>query len=135
MSAGTADPPSSPSHDPTVEPVETDGNLADRTAEHSEHCASAGHAKAERVIEDSPVERLDQMMSGMINEIVGGIFAIALGIVLLNQLFEVEIIDTASGPFSETFSTVESIGGAALIFAVLGMLALAGGTAVRMFRT
>jgi hypothetical protein len=78
-------------------------------------------------------------MSGMINEIVGGVFAIALGIVLLNQLFDIGLITqtngTYDGPFGSIFGTVESVGGAALIFAVLGMLALAGGTAVRMFRT
>jgi hypothetical protein len=105
---------------------------ADNSAEYSETCERLGREKADRLLSGT---RLDQMMSGMINEIVGGIFAIALGLVLLNQLFAVSIVDTANGSFAGTFDTVESVGGAAIIFAVLGMLALAGGTAVRMFRT
>jgi len=112
--------------------LEASTNTTDKLAEYSRNCDRLGREKADRLLSGT---RLDQMMSGMINEIVGGIFAIALGLVLLNQLFEVSIINTADGAFSGTFSTVESIGGAALTFAVLGMLALAGGTAVRMFRT
>ena len=115
-------------------------DTATESADFAEYCASGGHGKAEQLTEDTPVERLDQMMSGMINEIVGGIFAIALGIVLLNQLFDIGLIETDAdgnytGSFGSIFGTIESVGGAALIFAVLGMLALAGGTAVRMFRT
>jgi len=113
----------------------TERSIADNLAEYSEDVTARADAAADHVIEEAGAERLDQMMSGMINEIVGGIFAIALGIVLLNQLFAVSVVDTADGPFASTFDTVESVGGAALVFSVLGMLALAGGTAVRMFRT
>jgi len=116
-------------------PGESTQTTADRLADYSQTCETDGKMKAEALLETTGLARLDQMMSGMINEIVGGIFAIALGLVLLNQLFSVSIVDTANGSFAGTFSTVESVGGAALTFAVLGMLALAGGTAVRMFRT
>jgi len=115
--------------------LEASTNTTDQLAEYSRMCQRGGRQRARARIEGTPLARLDQMMSGMINEIVGGIFAIALGLVLLNQLFAVNIVDTANGSFAGTFDTVESVGGAALTFAVLGMLALAGGTAVRMFRT
>ncbi|QKG91686.1 hypothetical protein HPS36_02055 [Halorubrum salinarum] len=123
-----------------VEQTETTAVTAVEQAETTAATASVeGHKAAEQAIEGTRVERLDQMMSGMINEIVGGIFAIALGLVLLNQLFSIGIIETENGsytgPFGNVFGTIESVGGAALTFAVLGMLALAGGTAVRMFRT
>ena len=110
-------------------------SVTEDAADRTEIASTEGKRRAEQLTGGTRVERLDQMMSGMINQIVGGIFAIALGLVLLNQLFAVDIVNTADGPFSSTFNTVESVGGAALTFAVLGMLALAGGTAVRMFRT
>jgi hypothetical protein len=109
---------------------------ADALEEHEDKVRFRADAYADRVVQDTErLEQLDQMMSGMINEIVGGIFAIALGLVLLSQLFQVGIVNNDTGPFNSTFDTVESVGGASLTFAVLGMLALAGGTAVRMFRT
>lgn len=116
----SATPDAGPEHS-TVTQLQTANDIADE--------------KAAETVDRLGLSRLDQMMSGMINEIVGGIFAIALGLVLLNQLFQVDVVDTANGSFSGTFDTVQSVGGAALTFAVLGMLALAGGTAVRMFRT
>jgi hypothetical protein len=139
MNSGMADPPASPGN-PTEQSVTervADGSkrAADRLEEHSEEVNFRADAYSQRVIQEAGLEELDQMMSGMINEIVGGIFAIALGLVLLSQLFQVDIVNTTDGPFSGTFDTVESVGGASLTFAVLGMLALAGGTAVRMFRT
>jgi len=139
MNSGMADPPASPGN-PTEKSVTdrvTDASerVADNFEEYEEEVNFRSEAYSQRFIQEAGLEQLDQIMSGMINEIVGGIFAIALGLVLLNQLFAVDIINSTDGPFSSTFDTVESVGGAAMIFAVLGMLALAGGTAVRMFRT
>lgn len=76
----------------------------------------------------------EQAFGGMVNAVVGGIFAVALGVVMLNQLFSLSIINTTTGPFATLFDTVENIGGAAITFIVLGFLAAAGGLAVRMFR-
>ena len=83
---------------------------------------------------DGARELASSAFSGMVNQIVGGIFAVALGVVMLNQLFTLQIINTTTGPFASLFDTVESIGGAAITFVVLGFLAAAGGVAVRMFR-
>ena len=117
----------------------TEPSLTDELADHSERVALQADLAADESVETLGLEELDQMMSGMINEIVGGIFAIALGLVLLNQLFSIGLIEqengSYTGAFGSVFATVESVGGAAMIFSVLGMLALAGGTAVRMFRT
>lgn len=139
MNTGTADPPTSPAHpmeqSATDRVAEASEQVADNLEDYQREVTFQADAAADKFVRRAGLERLDQMMSGMINEIVGGIFAIALGLVLLNQLFQVSVVNTSSGPFSSTFDTVESVGGAAIIFAVLGMLALAGGTAVRMFRT
>jgi tetrahydromethanopterin S-methyltransferase subunit F len=71
---------------------------------------------------------------GMVNRIVGGIFAVVLGVIMLNVLLTLDIVNNSSGPFANVFNTIESVGGAALIFIVLGFLAAAGGVAVSMFR-
>lgn len=139
MNSGMADPPASPGN-PTEQSAtdrvaDASEQVADNLEEYQRDVTFRADAASDAFVRKHGLERLDQMMSGMINEIVGGIFAIALGLVLLNQLFQVSVVNTSSGPFSGTFETVESVGGAAIIFAVLGMLALAGGTAVRMFRT
>ena len=143
MNSGMADPPASPGNatEQSVTDRVTDASerAADNVEEYSEEVNFRADAYSQRFIQEAGLEQLDQMMSGMINEIVGGIFAIALGLVLLNQLFSIDLIGqengSYTGPFGSVFGTVESVGGAAMIFAVLGMLALAGGTAVRMFRT
>ncbi|QKG91685.1 hypothetical protein HPS36_02050 [Halorubrum salinarum] len=139
MNSGMADPPASPGN-PTEQSVtdrvaDASEQVADNLEDYQREVTFQADVASDEFVRRAGLERLDQMMSGMINEIVGGIFAIALGLVLLNQLFQVSIVNTSDGAFSGTFDTVESVGGAALTFAVLGMLALAGGTAVRMFRT
>jgi hypothetical protein len=83
---------------------------------------------------DGVRESTYQAFGGMVNQIVGGIFAVALGLIMLNELLTLSIVDNSTGPFSSVFDTLESVGGAAMIFIVLGFLAAAGGVAVRMFR-
>lgn len=94
----------------------------------------AGKNLGETTLADVDRDRLEQAFGGMINAIVGGIFAVAIGVVMLNVLFSLSIINTSTGPFASIFTTVENIGGAAITFVVLGFLAAAGGLAVRMFR-
>lgn len=94
----------------------------------------AGKHLGEVTLSGNPRDVMDQAFGGMVNAVVGGIFAVALGVVMLNQLFSLSIINTTTGPFATLFDTVENIGGAAITFIVLGFLAAAGGLAVRMFR-
>ena len=100
--------------------------------------AQMGRRWAESKIEDVTGETRRETtlnaFGGMVNQIVGGIFAVVLGLIMLNELMTLDIVNSSNGPFASVFSTVESVGGASIIFIVLGFLAAAGGVAVRMFR-
>jgi len=91
-------------------------------------------AKADNVRGEDVLETVTNAFGGMVNQIVGGVFAVVLGLIMLNELMTLSIVNQSSGPFASIFDTVESVGGAAIIFIVLGFLAAAGGVAVRMFR-
>jgi len=59
-----------------------------------------------------------------------GLMTVALVVIVLNQLFTLDIIANTSGPFSSTIDTIENIGGGALTIVVVGFLVLAGAVAM-----
>lgn len=71
---------------------------------------------------------------GMTERIAGGVMAIAIVAIVLNELFTLQIVNNTTGPFSGLMDTVESVGTGALTLVVLGFLAAAGGAAISMFR-
>jgi len=64
--------------------------------------------------------------SGLMDRIIGGGFAFVIGIIMLNFLFGLEMVNNSSGPFASQLDTIENVIGAAIILGVLGILALAG---------
>lgn len=70
---------------------------------------------------------------GLMQRIIGGGFMLVIGVIMLGFLFSLDIVSNNSGPFSEQLGTIETVLGAALTFAVLGLLALAGSYAYSMF--
>lgn len=56
--------------------------------------------------------------------------AVALVVVILNQVFTIDIINNSTGPFSGLITTVENIGGAAITLTVVGLLVLGGAIAM-----
>jgi len=70
---------------------------------------------------------------GMMQRIIGGGFMLVIGIIMLGFLFDLDLVSNFSGPFSDQLSTVETVLGAAIVFSVLGLLALAGVYAYSMF--
>jgi len=84
---------------------------------------------------EATVAQFDQMGGGgMTERIAGGIIAVTVVAIVLNQLFTLSIVNTTTGPFSGLLQTVESVGTGALTLVVLGFLAAAGGAAIAMFR-
>jgi hypothetical protein len=72
---------------------------------------------------------------GMVERIAGGVMAVAIVAIVLNELFTLQIVNNTSGPFSGLMDTVESVGTGAITLVVLGFLAAAGGMAISMFRS
>jgi len=70
----------------------------------------------------------------MTERIAGGVMAIAVVAVVLNQLFTLDIVNNTSGPFAGLIDSVTNVGGAALTLVVLGFLAAAAGAVLTMFR-
>lgn len=71
---------------------------------------------------------------GMMQRIIGGGFIMVIGIIMLGFLFDLDLVSNFSGPFSDQLDTVETVLGAAIVFAVLGILAMAGVYAYSMFQ-
>lgn len=71
---------------------------------------------------------------GMTERIAGGVMAIAIVAIVLNELFSLSLVSNTSGPFSGLIDSVENVGTAALTLVVLGFLAAAGGAVLTMFR-
>lgn len=71
---------------------------------------------------------------GMMQRIIGGGFMLVIGIIMLGFLFDLQLVNNFSGPFSDQLNTVETVLGAAIVFSVLGLLALAGVYAYSMFQ-
>jgi len=68
--------------------------------------------------------------SASAKRIGAGLMTVALVVIVLNQLFTLDIIANTSGPFSSTIDTIENIGGGALTIVVVGFLVLAGAVAM-----
>jgi len=64
--------------------------------------------------------------SGLMDRVIGAGFAFVIGIIMLNFLFGIELVNNSSGPFADQLSTVENVIGAAIVLGALGILALAG---------
>jgi len=71
---------------------------------------------------------------GMTERIAGGVMAIAIVAIVLNELFSLSLVNNTTGPFSGLIDSVENVGTAALTLVVLGFLAAAGGAVLTMFR-
>lgn len=71
---------------------------------------------------------------GMTERIAGGVMAIAIVAIVLNELFTLSLVNNTTGPFSGLINSVENVGTAALTLVVLGFLAAAGGAVLTMFR-
>ena len=71
---------------------------------------------------------------GMMQRIIGGGFMLVIGIIMLGFLFNLSLVNNFSGPFSSQLDTVQTVLGAAIVFSVLGLLALAGVYAYSMFQ-
>jgi len=71
---------------------------------------------------------------GMTERIAGGVMAIAIVAIVLNELFTLQLVNNTTGPFSGLIDSVENVGTAALTLVVLGFLAAAGGAVLTMFR-
>lgn len=72
--------------------------------------------------------------NGLMENIIGGGFMLVIGIIMLGFLFDLDLVANFSGPFADQLDTVETVLGAAIVFAVLGVLALAGVYAYSMFQ-
>ena len=72
---------------------------------------------------------------GLMERVIGGGFMLVIGIIMLGFLFDLDLVANFSGPFADQLDTVETVLGAAIVFAVLGVLALAGVYAYSMFRS
>lgn len=56
--------------------------------------------------------------------------SIAIGVVILNQIFQIDSIANSSGPFSGVIDTLETVGSAALVLLVVGLVAYGGAIAL-----
>lgn len=76
---------------------------------------------------------MDQGIRVMVGTLVGGTFALVIGIILTGFLFDLDLVANFSGPFSDQLNQLETVLGAAFTFAGLAMLAYAGSIAWSMF--
>jgi hypothetical protein len=65
--------------------------------------------------------------------ILGAMIGLAVGIVVLNEVFSLNSVAESSGPFSEVISQIENIGGAALGLIVIGLLVAAANQIMSFF--
>lgn len=78
---------------------------------------------------------MNQMGGGAIDRIIGAGVTIAIGAVILNFVLTMDIVANSTGPLGTFLTgTLPDTLVAALTFAVLGLIALAGGMALRMLR-
>jgi len=101
--------------------------------------AQAGHRLATSESYADAVNKEAKQRMGvsqaLMQNIIGGGFMLVIGIIMLGFLFDLDLVSNFSGPFSDQLSTVETVMGAAIVFAVLGVLAMAGVYAYSMFQT
>ncbi len=70
---------------------------------------------------------------GTVRVILGAMIGLAVGIVVLNEVFSLNSIADSSGPFSEVITQIENIGGAALGLIVIGLLVAAANQIMSYF--
>jgi len=95
--------------------------------DHVELAAEFGQTEANRRLEERGglLARMNAS-SGLMDRIIGGAFGFVIGIIMLNFLFGLSLVNDSNGTFSEQLTTVEQVIGAAIVLGALGILALAG---------
>jgi len=73
--------------------------------------------------------RLEQGDGGS-KRVVKVLASIAIGVVILNQIFSIDSIANSSGPFAGVIDTLETVGSAALVLLVVGLVAYGGAIAL-----
>lgn len=104
------------------------GGLKEQSGARGEPGTSTAELYAETARGAANAKRRKKMSasSGLMDRIIGGGFAFVIGIIMLNFLFGLDLVNNSSGPFANQLDTIEQVIGAALILGVLGILALAG---------
>lgn len=77
----------------------------------------------------SHTARLEQGDGGS-KRVVKVLASIAIGVVILNQIFQIDAISNSSGPFAGVTDTLETVGAAALTLLVVGLVAYGGAIAL-----
>ena len=103
------------------------------TAEATSFGSSNDHAKTRRRSLGEQWSKMPQGIRVMVGTLVGGAFALVIGIILTGFLFDMDLVSNFSGPFSEQLDTIQTVLGAAFTFSGLAMLAYAGSIAWSMF--
>ncbi|MDB2293726.1 hypothetical protein PM085_15825 [Halorubrum ezzemoulense] len=70
---------------------------------------------------------------GTVRVILGAMIGLAVGIVVLNEVFSLQSVSNSTGPFSEVITQIENIGGAALGLIVIGLLVAAANQIMSFF--
>lgn len=70
---------------------------------------------------------------GTVRVILGAMIGLAVGIVVLNEVFSLNSITNSTGPFSDVIAQIENIGGAALGLIVIGLLVAAANQIMSFF--
>lgn len=70
---------------------------------------------------------------GVVRVIGGAMIGIAVLVVVLTEIFQLEVIDETTGPFSSVIDSLESTGAAALGLLVIGLLVLAANRVMGFF--
>jgi hypothetical protein len=71
-----------------------------------------------------------QQGDGGSKRVVKVLASIAIGVVILNQIFQIDSIANSSGPFAGVIDTLETVGSAALVLLVVGLVAYGGAIAL-----
>ncbi len=119
--------------DTTDETDDSDGVLS------LSHWKNAARSKMQDYYEEGDKitdhSSMNQMGGGAIDRIIGAGVTIAIGAVILNFVLTMDIVANSTGPLGDFLGgTLPDTLVAALTFAVLGLIALAGGMALRMLR-
>jgi len=70
---------------------------------------------------------------GTVRVILGAMIGLAVGIVVLNQVFSLDSVSNSSGPFASVIDQIENVGGAALGLIVIGLLVAAANQIMSFF--
>ena len=70
---------------------------------------------------------------GVVRVIGGAMIGIAVLVVVLTEIFQLEVINNTEGPFTSVIDSLESTGAAALGLLVIGLLVLAANRVMGFF--